>query len=1386
MKTLNKKIIAFAFLGCALLQMFFILAFSANFLSAQTDSADSATALTISFVEDYSTFAISGAKTIYALPNKEVSSVEFKVVPTSGENSQTFWGVKDTSSNKYYFVWNTVKFTNGNYLLETVAHGTPTPTTPTTTVTAETAYASLTGVIIDNGVADTTSTPTPTFTVTAGIEGVSSGQTINGTKSFWANSASSDSTSVLISLDFMLKTTSDNSYVHIATAATTDYKNWSGSWNSVNIADGNYDFFAEGQYKKTDGTYVSYRSNFININISNITTAALVINFSENYSGSAISGAKTIYAETNKTVDLVEFKITSSSGVATSYKGAKDVSSNKYYFIWNTTDFTDDIYKLEATAYTKAETAYAPLYKVKVSNGITTPPLTVSFAEDYSAYTISGAKTIYALPNKDVSAVEFKVISNTGVVTSFAGTRDALLNNYYFAWNTATFSSGYYTLKVIATSAAETAFAFLYNVSINNDSSATPLLNIEFVNVPPTPFTGDKKIQIKTNLEPTSVKFEVKGEKYMSFSATKIDANNYYFLWKTAEFPDGGYLVYAFVEKGTEKIDRYTKTSISNSTATTTPVASIAITFIERFTSPLSGDQKISISADREIYDCKFKIEGPEYAEMAGIKDGPSQCHILLHTNDFPNGDYVIRAIARRDSEIGENKLPARIENQSSAAEPTPAEPASTIEPAPMPIEPAPIDTTFIPQECKDKGFLTIEECQKYFSLPYECRKANVLDSEKCKEYLFKQTMPKECLDQNAQTQEECEKIMMLKSMPAECQKQKAATKEECDKIMKLQFLLTPECKNANITNDERCKEYMAKNFMPEECRLANIAAKEECDYLLRNKYNNLENSAKAEIKTDYSIDPENFPVECKEAGTTNPEECKKLMTANGFPEECKKENVKDEKECKKVMFKKYGPKECIEAQILQPEECEKFMFKKHAPDDCRQTGITNSEACKKLMFEKYGNKENIPLEKFPIECQKAKVKTADECEKVMKKMYAPKECVENGISDEKECDLYFKKRYTPKECQEKNTNSREECDKIMFKKFGPPECEKAGIEDENECEKFMSNKYADKIKCGGLEQWQCKNTIEERHIGNIVATQSKFEKVKEKTADLIGKTINIEDLKIETADEKGISPLKESVGLRVVAAQEKIVLDEEENLIQTSPVAFMIDSDGDELPDDMEKRIGADPFNKDTDGDGYSDGEEIKSGYNPLGEGKFEKEISPVDEAILQNKIIEHPKTEGKETENLAVENINNIKNERDETNRGYLLNGKSEPDSVVTIYIYSDLPLVVTVKTDNYGNWKYELDKPLVEGEHEVYVVINDNTGKIAGKSKPFNFFVKEAKAISIKDFITSEVKAAAAQDGVSESENNYVFTVLLLIAVGVLAFAAIIAKRRKQAVK
>jgi len=108
------------------------------------------------------------------------------------------------------------------------------------------------------------------------------------------------------------------------------------------------------------------------------------------------------------------------------------------------------------------------------------------------------------------------------------------------------------------------------------------------------------------------------------------------------------------------------------------------------------------------------------------------------------------------------------------------------------------------------------------------------------------------------------------------------------------------------------------------------------------------------------------------------------------------------------------------------------------------------------------------------------------------------------------------------------------------------------------------------------------------------------------------------------------------------VAAQEK---NENQNIF--------LDNDQDGLSDQEEKAYGTDPNNADTDGDSYSDGVEVKSGYNPLKSAPGDK-IVP-EEVIQKTATITAQKSSSKEnlTQKMAskmIEAVNaNQKNGQD-----------------------------------------------------------------------------------------------------------------------------------------
>ena len=186
-------------------------------------------------------------------------------------------------------------------------------------------------------------------------------------------------------------------------------------------------------------------------------------------------------------------------------------------------------------------------------------------------------------------------------------------------------------------------------------------------------------------------------------------------------------------------------------------------------------------------------------------------------------------------------------------------------------------------------------------------------------------------------------------------------------------------------------------------------------------------------------------------------------------------------------------------------------------------------------------------------------------------------------------------------------------------------------------------------------------------------------------------------------------------------------------------------DSDGDGITDFDEITIyNTNPQAADSDNDGFIDGVEILSGYNP-------NDSSP--EALVE---FESPKEAGIVREDLLeVEGIETISTDTDDAASSELVNkavirGRALPNSFVTLYVFST-PTIITVKTEADGSWKYTFDKELEDGEHEVYVGVTDNSGRLVAKSEPL-LFVKTAEAFTPVD--TEVINAAVTSSAPSQS--------------------------------
>ena len=86
----------------------------------------------------------------------------------------------------------------------------------------------------------------------------------------------------------------------------------------------------------------------------------------------------------------------------------------------------------------------------------------------------------------------------------------------------------------------------------------------------------------------------------------------------------------------------------------------------------------------------------------------------------------------------------------------------------------------------------------------------------------------------------------------------------------------------------------------------------------------------------------------------------------------------------------------------------------------------------------------------------------------------------------------------------------------------------------------------------------------------------------------------------------------------------------------------------------------------------------------------------------------------------NIKLSSIKNIKKD----NKNYIyFEGKTRPNTLVTLYIFSN-PIIVTLKSDKNGNWSYERDKKIETGKHSAFATIYDDG--VTRRSDVSNFFI------------------------------------------------------------
>lgn len=461
----------------------------------------------------------------------------------------------------------------------------------------------------------------------------------------------------------------------------------------------------------------------------------------------------------------------------------------------------------------------------------------------------------------------------------------------------------------------------------------------------------------------------------------------------------------------------------------------------------------------------------------------------------------------------------------------------------------------------------------------------------------------------------------------------------------------------------------------------------------------------------------------------TSPDQTTALATSTDeLPIECLNQNVKNIT-CA-VYFRNIQnfTESCIE-KVLDLNEC---LEKK---EQCLRDGVENYDLCERYLAEPRASRwcdllefKNEPLCDSYIDQKKPIITTSSNLDPF---------CIQQSIFSTNECQKFLTYVKLPAECKRIGITTPEKCRDFLSGQILATACQLAGSNDTVICAQNLISKYQDKTYC--LTDDNCKERLN-LFINELAAREIALrvlEQAQTKFPNGFISTENSAHSEIQNLLSRLPVNIKDQMAYKLLTAQEAVVVMDD-YLVKPLPAIVIKDTDQDGLPDDIEKRLGTNIYLKDTDGDGYDDLTEVKNGYNPLVPNeKWQKSLAAVEKALLAGVVFEHPKIAGQESNDLQIEMITNVTPEQS-NDANLLLRGTGPAFSVLSLYIYSDIPLLATVQVDEYGRWQYALADGLVDGEHQVYLVINDETGKIQKKSPAQIFFINEAKAVSAGEYI------------------------------------------------
>ncbi|MFH1236592.1 MAG: Ig-like domain-containing protein [Parcubacteria group bacterium] len=150
-----------------------------------------------------------------------------------------------------------------------------------------------------------------------------------------------------------------------------------------------------------------------------------------------------------------------------------------------------------------------------------------------------------------------------------------------------------------------------------------------------------------------------------------------------------------------------------------------------------------------------------------------------------------------------------------------------------------------------------------------------------------------------------------------------------------------------------------------------------------------------------------------------------------------------------------------------------------------------------------------------------------------------------------------------------------------------------------------------------------------------------------------------------------------------------------------------------------------ATPPPPDADNDGVADEKEVSRGTDPHIPG-----LTVTQGRTFTQLPSSHPLTDGDTDDTLRVVRVIGPgiipENAQEEPTGTYAFSGIGLPLDYLSLFVYSDTPIVTPVQVNSIGTWQISVDIELETGAHSAYIAVLDSRGNVDRKSEVFPFTI------------------------------------------------------------